>query len=106
CRVGAPPRTPGRAQAQPADRDQPAALSRREDARQARRVRALARESARVARRARGLRVLAHGMTTHAAMRRFFRRNAELWIVFAVLAMVPGCASLPSLEGRKETVAM
>jgi putative cardiolipin synthase len=45
-------------------------------------------------------------MTTDAAMSRFLRRNAELGIVFAVLAMVSGCASLPSLEGRKGTVAM
>ena len=37
-------------------------------------------------------------MTTHAAMSRFLRRNAELWIVFAVLAMVSGCPAVSAPE--------
>jgi len=39
-------------------------------------------------------------------MSRFPRQDAWLWIVFAVMAMVSGCASLPSLEGRSETHAL
>jgi putative cardiolipin synthase len=34
------------------------------------------------------------------------RRRARAWFVVSVMALVSGCASLPSLEGRKETYAV
>jgi len=41
-----------------------------------------------------------------AAMINSFQRNLSVWLVISLTAVVAGCASLPSLEGRSETHAL